>query len=129
MTKKRYIKCTDPMCPHEKMKYFSDYVRENLPPSVMGFKVTDIDFILCNEKTRKIMMVETKTRNKEMPSWQKDIFRNLDKWLRKGIDPSWTYLGFHVVTFQNSTFENGNVYFDGEQVTEHELIYHLSLNY
>lgn len=129
MTKKRYIYCTDPMCPHEKMKYFSDYVRENLPPSVTGFKVTDIDFILFNEKTRKIMMVETKTRNKEMPSWQKDIFKNLDEWLRKGIDSSWTYLGFHVVRFENTNFENGKVFYDGKQSNEQEIVYLLSLDY
>ena len=105
---------------------FSKWIRENLPDSKLGFLVSDLDFILCNYKTKKVMLLEIKTHNKEQSLWQKILFANLDKWIMKGIYPNWQYLGFHIIMFENTNFNDGLVFFDNEEITEKELIYQLS---
>lgn len=106
---------------------FSKWVREKLPDSSTGFLASDLDFILFNYKTKKIMLLEIKTRNKELKTWQKILFDNLDKWLKKGIDIDWLYLGFHTIRFENTFFNDGKVYIDGIDATEAEIQKYLSL--
>lgn len=105
---------------------FSGWIRENLPDSSGGFLVTDLDFILYDYKTKKVMLLEIKTRNSCVQFWQSKIFGNLDKWIRNGINEGWQYLGFHVLKFKNSWFDDGRVFFDGEEVYEQDLIEKLS---
>jgi len=106
---------------------FSGWVRENLPDSSTGFVVSDLDFILCNYKAQTLMLIEVKTRNAAVRLWQRILFENLDKWIKKGIDKSWIYLGYHVITFENTWFDDGKCFFDGAEVVELELISKLSL--
>jgi hypothetical protein len=101
---------------------FSKWIRNNLPDSSTGFMVTDLDFILYNYKAKKIMFLEVKTRNKELPFWQRTVFNQLSKWVEKGIDTDWDFFGFHLITFSNTFFNNGIVYLDGKKITEKELI-------
>jgi hypothetical protein len=105
---------------------FSQWIRNNLPDSRIGFMVTDLDFILYNYKTKKVMLLEVKTRNTSLPTWQSNLFRHISSWIEKGINHGWQYLGFHIVTFQNTNFRDGKVLFDDEEVTEQELIKRLS---
>jgi len=42
---------------------FSGWVRENLPKSKTGFMITNQDWIFWNYNTKKLMLVEEKTRN------------------------------------------------------------------
>lgn len=105
---------------------FSGWVRENLPNSNKGFMVSDLDFIFQNYKTKKVMLLEVKTRSAKLRKWQKILFANLDKWIKHGISKDWQYLGFHTVRFENTDFNNGRVLFDNKLVTEKELIENLS---
>lgn len=105
---------------------FSGWVRKSLPDSYDGYVVSDLDFVLCNEKTKKVMLIEAKCYNSVSKSWQKRLFNNLDKWIRNGIDVGWDYLGFHCVTFSRTSPNNGDILFDGKAVTEEELIKLLS---
>ena len=106
---------------------FSRWVRKYLPDSKTGFLVSDLDFILCNYKTKKFMLLEIKTRLKKRAPWQRILFENLDKWVKKGIDKDWIYLGYHVITFEKIFFNDGKCYFDGKFKTEKEIISILSL--
>lgn len=105
---------------------FSGWVRINLPDSSFGFLITDLDFILYNYNTKRIMLLEIKTRNAELKTWQKNIFTNLSKWISRGIDDNWTFLGFHIIKFENTFFNDGKVYFDGEVSSEKEIKIELS---
>jgi len=97
---------------------FSYWVRSNLPDSSTGFLVSDLDFILQNYKTKKIMLLEIKTRNADMKQWQSKLFKQIDKWIRKSIDAEWEYLGFHLIQFENTYFDDGKVYFDRKESNE-----------
>ena len=87
----------------------SGWIREKLPDSSTGFLVSDLDFILFNYKTKKIMLLEIKTRNSQMKQWQNILFTNLNNWIKKGIDTDWKFLGFHTLRFENTFFNDGDI--------------------
>lgn len=83
--------------------------------------VSDLDFILSNYKTKKLMLLEVKTRNTDLKIWQKHLFRNLHRWIKNGIDFGWQYLGYHLIQFENTFFSNGKCFFDYKEISEKEL--------
>lgn len=99
----------------------SGWIRENLPDSSTGFLVSDLDFILYNYKTKRIMLLEVKQHGKEMATWQNNLFKNLALWISKGIDKDWNFLGFHSIKFENTDFKDGKCYYDHQEITEEEL--------
>jgi hypothetical protein len=105
---------------------FSQWVRTELPDSSTGFIASDIDWVFQNWRTKKIMIVETKTRNKQLPTWQRIMYEELDRWIRKGCE-GYTYLGWHVIVFENTWFDDGNVYLDGVLSSEKNIKEFLSL--
>ena len=106
--------------------YFSQWIRDKLPDSSLGFKVSDLDFILCNLTTKKIILIEVGQYNKIVYHWQHEVFNVLHRALLRGIEKDWQYLGFHFIKFECHDFDDGNVYFDNEQVDERVIIYRLS---
>ena len=106
---------------------FSKWIREKLPDSSTGFLVSDLDFILENWKTKKIMLIEVKTNNGLMRKGQSMLFKNLDRWLRNGIDNEWQYYGFHLIQLSNNNPVESDIMFDGFPITESDLIRKLSL--
>jgi hypothetical protein len=107
---------------------FSAWVRNNLPDSSTGFSASDLDFILWNWKTKKVMFLEIKTRNSMPRLGQKMMWKNIDKWMNQGIDTDWIFLGFHLIQFEKTSFEDGKCYLDSIEISETDLIYYLSLN-
>lgn len=106
---------------------FSGWVRNKLPDSSTGYSASDLDFILWNWNTKKVMLLEIKTRNSYPKYGQKMMWKNINRWIINGIDSDWTYLGFHLIQFENSFFDNGKCFLDGKEITEKELITFLSL--
>ena len=110
---------------------FSQWIRSELPDSNGGaFLVTDLDFILCSMTYKLLMLVECKTRNKTIRPWQQDIFNILDRCIKYALPkimPEWEYKGFHAIKFENTFFDNGRVFLDGQEVDEEGLRYFLSM--
>ena len=106
---------------------FNNWIREKLPDSATGFMVSDIDFFMYNWKTKRCMFIESKSHNSTMREWQIRMYSMLTSWVKKGIDGEWTFYGYHVVTFENTSFNNGKVSLDGKEVTENELTDFLSM--
>ena len=106
---------------------FSGWVRKKLPDSSTGFSASDLDFILWNWKTKKIMFLEIKTRNSKPRTGQKIMWKNINKWIIKGIDNNWTYLGFNLIQFENTNFEDGKCFLNYKEIKEKQLINFLSL--
>lgn len=126
MTIRRKLHCTDPNCPHETLKIMSDWVREKLPDSYTGYMVSDVDFVLWNYKSKRVMLLEVKTHGAECKAWQRTMWKNLNRWIANGIDTEWTYLGFHLLVFYGKDF-NGKVEYDYREISESDLIKILSL--
>lgn len=106
---------------------FSQWIRTNLPDSSTGFSATDIDFVLYNWQTKKVMILEVKINNGYVRFNQAKLFGLMDKWISKGIDKDWTYLGLHTIVFERNDFEDGRCYLNGHLITESELIKFLSM--
>ena len=106
---------------------FSQWVRDKLPDSSTGYLASDLDFILCNYKTRNVMLLEVKTHKAKLRTWQDKLFRRLDGWIEGGIEDGWTYHGFHTVRFENSGFEDGRCLLDDRLISEDELVAFLSM--
>lgn len=109
---------------------FSGWVRKNLPDSSTGFMASDLDFILWNYKTRRLMLLEIKTHKAYMKTWQSKLFGVLDSIIKYGVDkvvPPINYKGFHCVRFENTGFDDGACLFDDKLVDEKNLIKILSM--
>lgn len=105
---------------------FSQWIRTNLPDSSTGFLVTDLDFILFNYKTKKIMLVEVKTHGAFMKLWQSQMFTRLSEWIEAGIK-DWQFLGFHSIRFENTSFEDGKCWLNQKEVDPFQLKEFLSM--
>ena len=120
MTTPRKVHCDNPNCPHERLLYFNDWVRENLPGGDKGFMVSDIDFVLADFVKKRWMMLELKTYGKEPKERQHKLFVMVDCCI-KAVNNGWEYYGFHLIKFEKSTFEDGKVYFDNKLSSEEEI--------
>lgn len=127
MTVNRKLKCVNPDCPHEKLFYFSDWVRENLPDSKTGFMVSDIDFVFVDRQSKKILLLEVKTNGKPVPTWQRQMFEVFHKAMRLCMPKGWQYLQYNLLVFEKDSFKNGKVYLNNKEITEQDLINFLSL--
>jgi len=106
---------------------FSRWIRKKLPDSSTGYSVSDLDFVLWNWKTKKVMMLEIKTRSDLPRKGQKYMWKNINNWMRKGVDDGWKYLGFNLIVFEKTDFLDGKCYLNNKEITEKELINFLSL--
>ena len=105
---------------------FSGWVRQNLPDSSTGYMVTDIDYFVRNYKTKKIAILEVKTRGSRMPEFQRRGFEDLGRWITQGIDQGWQYMGFYLLVFEKTSFADGRAWLNGIQISEPDLISTLS---
>ena len=133
--KERKIKCKLGVkgCPHERELAFSDWIRNNLPDQSTGFMALDIDHVLWNFKTKKLLIIETKTHkaklNANVEFAQREflmMIRKVFMQLPKIID-GWQFLDVHLIQFDGYDFDTGQCFFDEEPITETELIKKLSI--
>lgn len=107
--------------------FFSNWIRNNLPNSSTGFLVSDLDFFIFNYKKKLCMLLEVKTHNSTLKTWQKIMYENLSRWIEKGADDGWIFGGYHIITFENTNFKDGRCYYNHSLITEEQLIKKLSL--
>lgn len=98
----------------------SNWIRDNPAlDSKKGYCVTDLDYIINNYKTDKIMIIEEKCRKQEMTRSQKHILSIIDSSLKQ-THPD-TYYGTHLIQLENESPKDGKIFWDGEEITEKEL--------
>ena len=108
-------------------KDFSQWIRKNLPDSMTGFYVQDIDFILIDFRRKRVMLLEEKTHSRAISPAQENVMALIDRWLKNGVDNGWKYIGYYSIVFENTSPENGRIWFDGVEVDEDTLIQILSM--
>lgn len=110
--------------------YFWDFCNTFLPQK--KFSITDIDMILRNSRNQ-MMIIEKKCKMKEPSAAQSITYQMLHGLimqanksgpihLPKFIMDKWTYYGYHLLQFENTSFDDGKVYFDHREVTQDELV-------
>jgi len=86
--------------------------------SSLGYIATNIDYMWRNYKTNQWMLIEEKRHNSSIKRWQKELFAILD-WCGKKHPK---YCGFHVLQFENTSPEDGNVFLDGKEISKEQLV-------
>jgi len=100
---------------------FSKWLREQKEiDSKDGYLATNIDYLWTNWKTNgEWMMIEEKRHCSEPKSWQVKMFETLDSACKKG---DIKYRGFYILTFENTSPNDGLIWLHGNQITKEELI-------
>lgn len=120
---------------------FSQWITHNLPKPQSGFCVGNQDWLLWNWRTKRLMLCEEKCFGKfiDKKSWQFKFFRDvIDPALKlycsqprfleqANKDCQIEYRGYHYVTFENTSPDNGRIWFDGDEISKKQLTSILSL--
>ena len=117
--------------------YLMDWIGRTLPDK-FSFYVTDVDLVLRNREGA-LMLIEVKRKSAPVKRHQRTTLFLLDSLIREalyhrrtfpadGYQVTPTYYGLHLITFTNTTFEDGAVLFDRDPVTEEELAALLSFD-
>ncbi|MCD6297942.1 MAG: hypothetical protein J7M30_12405 [Deltaproteobacteria bacterium] len=86
--------------------------------SSLGYIATNIDYVWRNYKTGDWMLIEEKRYMTKVKRWQQEIF-NLLTWCSKHHPK---FHGFHILQFENTSPEDGEIFLDGRKITKEELI-------
>jgi len=118
---------------HAPDKYLFDWFSQNLPDAQSYF-VTDIDFVI-RDRAGRLLLLEVKRRKSKVKPHQNVTFQILHqalkqisgKEIRVRINDRRTWLtvfyrGFAFLQFENTSFEDGAAYLNGQQMTEKEII-------
>lgn len=100
---------------------YGDWLREQPEiDSKKGYVTSNIDFLWRNYKTGLWLLKEEK-RYRQIPKfYQIEIYKLLDKALRLGKDQR--YKGFHVLIFENTNPDDGQIFLDGKFISRNDLI-------
>ena len=98
---------------------FSGWLRKQEQiDSKIGFITSDIDYVWNNYNTGKWCFIEEKRYMAKPEFPQRKIFKMLNKVAK--CDPN--YRGFHLIQFERTSPEDGNVYIDNKLVSKEQLI-------
>ena len=98
---------------------FSLWLREQKEiDSSIGFVTTNLDYIWCNFKTGKWMLIEEKRHGSSIKLYQKQIFDKINKLCQPDI----LYCGFHILVFQNTSPDDGKIWLDEQPITKDQLL-------
>ncbi len=86
--------------------------------SGLGYIATNIDYIWENYKNGKWMIIEEKRYGFEPKFYQKKILKLLDENCRNDKN----FYGVHVLVFEKTSPDDGNIFWDGKQITKDELL-------
>jgi hypothetical protein len=101
---------------------FSHWLRSRTElDSQLGFCASNIDFVWRNYQTKRWMILEEK-RFFTFPRFpQTQILDMLDKSIKDEH-----FMGVHILVFQNTSPEDGRIFFDGVEIDKGELLRILS---
>lgn len=108
---------------------FSEWIRNRLPASNTGFYVTNQDWIFWNWKTRKLMLCEEKCFKANLSTAFTKLIKGVIEPALKEFCPknNIDFRGYHFIQFENTSPEDGKIFFDGIEISKEELIKFLSM--
>ena len=122
-----------PRTEHAPDPYLMGWTAEHLPDCESYF-ISDID-MLIRDRAGNLLLAEIKRRGAEMNHHQRTTYELLDKLIKAGIKanpkgiiiPSMryplkiNYKGVHLLQFENTTFENGPIFWDKKPISPEQL--------
>jgi hypothetical protein len=86
--------------------------------SKLGYVATNIDYIWYNYKNKLWMLIEEKRYGGLPRLYQKQLFKTLHRACRS--DPN--YRGIHLLVFENTSPDDGLIWWDKVLITKEQLI-------
>ncbi|MBL7816002.1 MAG: hypothetical protein JNL70_13380 [Saprospiraceae bacterium] len=108
---------------------FSDFMYKFRVEANDGFTFIDIDTILRNHKRQTFALLEIKCKAAPLSYAQGKIFNEIHEFLKRGSCCGWTYVGFYLLQFENTSFENGKAFLNGTEVSEGDFRTWLKINF
>ena len=90
--------------------------------SKLGYLATNVDFLWCNYKNNLWMLIEEKRYLAVAKPWQQRLFQLLDSCCQADSN----YRGFHILRFEKTSPDDGDMYWDGQIITRATLIDYLA---
>jgi hypothetical protein len=84
----------------------------------LGYLTTNLDYIWGNYNKQKWMLIEEKRYGSALRQAQMDMIELVDNCCK--ADPR--YKGFHFLQFQNTSPEDGAIFWNGVQISKDELL-------
>ena len=85
--------------------------------SALGYIATNIDYHWMNYKTGQWLLIEEK-RHRRLPGWvQVEQYKIMDAAARSDAQ----YHGFHVLVFENTSPDDGEIWLDGRYISTADL--------
>lgn len=97
--------------------FFSHWLSQNMPPSVSGAYITDIDFVITHCYGNKYALVEKKTFGAKVPKAQAQVYADI----KNGLEAIGKEVRAFCIQFEKSTFSNGWVKLNGKLVSEEQV--------
>ena len=88
--------------------------------SKLGFLATNIDYLWRNWKNNQFMFIEEKRYEHYPKVWQ---IRSFEVVNRQCVQPGTRdYCGFHILIFENTNPDDGQIWLDGRFITSQDLL-------
>ena len=106
---------------NKRPSFLSKWVRINLPDyehDGIPIIISDIDFIIMNKRTKKMMIIEEKQGNSKISwSFKTNIMKtSIEAWTDWCQKNEWEFCGYHVFRLINDKF-----YLNEKEITEKEM--------
>jgi hypothetical protein len=108
---------------------FSQFMYKFRVEANNGFTFIDIDTILRNYEKQTFALLEIKCRQANLSYAQKKIFNEMDEFLKRGSCCGWTYIGFYLLQFEGTSFDDGAAWLNGQLITADEFKTWLKINF
>lgn len=113
----------------ERSLVFSQWLKDHLPDSWDGFRVYNQDWILWDKNNKRLMLLEEKMFMKNIAADFRTLIRTVlhPALLKYCKEIGMEYRGYHLIQFQNTGPEDGNIFLDRKKVSKEFLIKFLSM--
>ena len=92
-------------------QFFSNRLFSSLPSSSEWTIISNIDYVICDYKTKKFFLLELKTKGNQMQQRQKNLYNMIHKRLRRTNEwvDDWKFVWTFCVQFAWTNFYDGPV--------------------
>jgi hypothetical protein len=89
-------------------QFFSNRLFSNLPKSSEGVIISNIDFVVCDYKMKKFILIELKTKWNQMQQRQKNLYNMIHKRLMRTNEwvDNRTFVWTYCICFEWTNFED-----------------------
>jgi hypothetical protein len=108
---------------------FSNFMYAYRDECNVGFTYVNFDAIIRNYHKKTFALLEIKCKQAPLSYAQGKIFNEIDAALRRGMGDGWQYLGFYILQFENTSFDDGKAFLNGQEITGDEFKMWLRINF